>query len=137
MEPDETLPPDALAPSLAAIEAMAQEALDAMPALFRERLGALVLHVEDFAEDSVLDDLGIADAFALTGLYQGVSLIHDSASFPQAEPARVFLYRRPILDEWAARGDVGLRELVAHVLIHELAHHFGWSDDEIDAILDT
>jgi predicted Zn-dependent protease with MMP-like domain len=90
--------------------------------------------VHDFADDAVLDDLGIEDAFELTGLYQGVDLSRRSVFDPSPEPARIFLYRRPILDEWAERGDVSLAELVAHVLTHEIGHHVGLSDDDIDAI---
>lgn len=126
---------DLFPPDLAAFEAMAHRAVDTLPETFRERLGPLVVHVEDFATQDVLDEMGIADAFELTGLYQGIALIHDSVTHPSPEPARVFLYRRPILDEWAARGDVGLFELVSHVVVHELGHHFGWSDEDMDAIL--
>jgi predicted Zn-dependent protease with MMP-like domain len=84
--------------------------------------------------DDVLDELGIEDPFELTGLYQGVDLGRQSVLDPSPEPARVFLYRRPILDEWAERGDVSLGDLVAHVLVHEIGHHFGLSDADIEAI---
>jgi len=126
---------DWIAPDIARFEALAHDALGEMPAGFRARLGALVVHVEDFAGDDVLHDMGIADPFGLTGLYVGVPLTEDSVIHPSPEPARVFLYRRPILDEWAARGDVGLKELIAHVLIHEIGHHFGWSDEAMDRML--
>jgi len=78
--------------------------------------------------------MGIEDAFELTGLYQGVDLGRRSVFDPQPQPSMIFLYRRPILDEWAERGDVTLEELVAHVLVHEIGHHFGLSDDAIHAI---
>ena len=74
------------------------------------------------------------DPFGLTGLYSGVSLAERSGFGAEPEPSRVFLYRRPILDEWAENGDVTLEELVTHVLVHEIGHHFGLSDPDIDAI---
>ena len=82
----------------------------------------------------MLDDLGIEDPFELTGLYSGVDLSQRSVFHAAPEPSRVFLYRRPILDEWAERGDVTLAELVTHVLVHEIGHHFGLSDEAIAAI---
>ena len=87
--------------------------------------------VEDFADDDVLDGLGIEDPFELTGLYQGVNLADRSVLDPIPHLSQVRLYRRPILDEWAERGDVTLGELVAHVLVHEIGHHFGLSDADI------
>ncbi len=132
MEHDADLYP----PSLTDFEAMAFEALGSLPENFLEKLGTLIVHVSDFADAQTLDEMDIDDPFELTGLYHGVSLIHDSISDPSPQPARVFLYRRPILDEWAERGDVGLRELIAHVMIHEIGHHFGWSDEEMDRLLD-
>ena len=124
----------AAAPSLDDIAALAEAAFAELPSRFRELAGEVVFRVDDFPDEEVLDDLGIEDPFELTGLYQGVDLSQRSFSGPAAEPARVFLYRRPILDEWAERGDVTLAELVAHVLVHEIGHHFGLSDDDIDAI---
>ncbi|MEN0078582.1 MAG: metallopeptidase family protein, partial [Pseudomonadota bacterium] len=85
-------------------------------------------------EPTILSDLGIEDPFVLTGLYQGIPLIDDSATFPSESGPMIFLYRQPILAEWCQRGDVGLGDLVAHVFIHELGHHFGWSDEEIYAL---
>ena len=90
--------------------------------------------MDDFAPDQVLEELGIDDPFELTGLYQGIDLAHRSSFDPSPEPARVFLYRRPILDEWAERGEVSLDELITHVLVHEIGHHFGLSDADIDSI---
>ena len=123
-----------LPPSLDDLAALAEQAFAALPEGFRKLTGDVVFRVDDFAEDQVLDDLGIADAFELTGLYQGVDIGRRSVFDPNPEPARIFLYRRPILDEWAERGDVTLAELVAHVLVHEIGHHFGLSDADIDAI---
>ena len=125
---------NAAAPSLEEIAALAEAAFADLPAAFRRHTGDIVFRVDDFASDEVLDDLGIADPFELTGLYQGVDLVRQSVLDPSPEPARIFLYRRPILDEWAERGDVSLGEMVTHVLVHEIGHHFGLSDDDIDAI---
>ncbi len=95
-----------------------------------------MVHVADFAEDEVLNELGIEDPFELTGLYSGIALTERSVSDIMTMPDAVWLFRRPILDEWAARGDVALDALIAHVLVHEIAHHFGMSDDDIAAIDD-
>ncbi len=78
-------------------------------------------------------DLGIDDPFALTGLYEGVPLTEASLSDPQG-PSVIWLFRRALLDEWIARGDIGLADLVTHIYVHELAHHFGWSDAQIAEI---
>jgi predicted Zn-dependent protease with MMP-like domain len=124
------------APSLEDFDEMAAKAFAAMPEIFRARCGNVLVRIADFAEDDVLDELGIDDAFELTGLYDGVALTEKSFSAPIAMPDTVWLFRRPILDEWAARGDVPLDRLIAHVLVHEIAHHFGMSDDDIAAIDD-
>ncbi|QUD87020.1 metallopeptidase family protein [Phenylobacterium montanum] len=123
-----------LAPSLDDLAAIAQIAFDELPAEVRRLTGEVAFRIEDFAEEEVLAGLGIEDPFGLTGLYSGIDLIRRSVLDPAPETAMVFLYRRPILDEWAERGDVTLAELVRHVLVHEIGHHFGLSDDDIDAI---
>jgi predicted Zn-dependent protease with MMP-like domain len=123
-----------LAPSLDDLAALAGAAFAALPEGFRRMTGDVVFRVEDFATAEVLEALGIEDAFELTGLYQGVDLSRRSVFDPAPQPSLVFLYRRPILDEWAERGDVTLEELVAHVLVHEIGHHFGLSDDAIAAV---
>ena len=125
---------DATAPSLDQIAALAEAAFADLPQRFRRQAGDIVFRVDDLPSDDVLDELGIEDPFELTGLYQGVDLGRQSVLDPSPEPARVFLYRRPILDEWAERGDVSLGDLVAHVLVHEIGHHFGLSDADIEAI---
>jgi predicted Zn-dependent protease with MMP-like domain len=125
--------PSAVPPSLADFEAMANTAWDKLPSQFRELAGDVVIRVEDFASDDILDELGIEDPFDLTGLYQGVSLDKQSVSDVPREPDLVFLYRRPILDEWAG-SDEELGHLVAHVLVHEIGHHFGFSDDDMETI---
>ena len=124
---------DALAPSLADFEQLANLAWNRLPAEFRRASGDLVIRVEDFASDEVLDTMQIEDPFELTGLYQGVSIDRKSVSDMPQGPDMVFLYRRPLLDEWS-EGEVSLGHLVTHVLIHEIGHHFGLSDADIAAI---
>ena len=124
------------APSLGDFEEMAAAAYSEMPEIFRARCRNLMIRLADFAEDEMLDELDIEDAFELTGLYEGVALTEKSLSDPVAMPDTVWLFRRAILDEWAARGDVPLDRLIAHVLVHEIAHHFGMSDEDIAAIDD-
>ena len=124
------------APSLDDIAELAQAAFQALPEAFRKLTGEVIFRVDDFASEEVLAELGIEDAFELTGLYQGVDLTRRSVFDPSPQPSMVFLYRRPILDEWAERGDVTLFELVTHVLVHEIGHHFGLSDDDIDRVED-
>jgi predicted Zn-dependent protease with MMP-like domain len=124
-----------LAPSLDDFATLAERAFSDLPEPFRGLAAEAVIRVDDFADDAVLDDMGIQDPFELTGLYQGVDLSRRSV-FEASPPPMIFLYRRPILDEWAERGDVTLEELVAHVLVHEIGHHFGLSDDDIDRIED-
>ncbi len=123
-----------IAPSLDDLAALAEAAFQTLPPHLRALAGEVLFQVADFADEEVLDELGIEDPFALTGLYQGVDLSRRSVMDPERRPSMIFLYRRPILDEWIERGDVTLAELVTHVLIHEVGHHFGLSDDDIDAI---
>jgi predicted Zn-dependent protease with MMP-like domain len=122
------------APSLDDLAALAEAAFQGLPEAFRKLAGEVVFRVDDFPSQEVLDALGIEDAFDLTGLYQGVDLTRRSVFDPQPHPSMVFLYRRPILDEWADHGEITLEELVAHVLVHEIGHHFGLSDADIYAI---
>ncbi|MBL8773583.1 MAG: metallopeptidase family protein [Phenylobacterium sp.] len=122
------------APSLDDLAELAERAFAGLPEGFRTLAGDVVFRVDDFPPDDVLEDLGIEDSFGLTGLYSGVSLAERSVFGPEPEPSRVFLYRRPILDEWAEHGEISLEELVTHVLVHEIGHHFGLSDAQIDAI---
>ena len=122
--------------SLEEMEAMARTAMARLPQAFRDRMHDIVFEVQDFATEEVLDDLGIDNPFALTGLYEGEALTERSIEHSGRMPPRVFLYRRPILDEWAERGDETLEHLVAHVMIHEIGHHFGLSDDDMHALED-
>lgn len=125
-----------IAPSLDDFENMARTAWDAMPAEFRALTGDIVFRIEDFADEEILTAMEIEDPFELTGLYQGVDLTQQSIMDPAPARAIVFLYRSPILAEWIDLGDVHLQDLVAHVLVHEIGHHFGLSDEQMDAILE-
>jgi predicted Zn-dependent protease with MMP-like domain len=121
------------APTLADFEILAAQAWNRLPADFRRMCGDLVIRCEDFALDEVLDQLGIESPFDLMGLYQGVSLDRQSVSDTPREPDMVFLYRRAILDYWADEGET-LGDLITHVLVHEIGHHFGFSDEDMEAI---
>lgn len=125
---------EATAPDAADIEAMALAAVEALPEAFRAPARAVALRIEDFASDEMLDGMGIQDPFELTGLYDGIPLTEKSVADQPGQPDAIWLFRRPILDEWVHRGDIALADLVAHVMIHELAHHFGWSDEDIATI---
>ncbi len=124
------------APTIDEFAELAEHALAALPARFRAMAGDVQMRVMDFPDEDVLDEFGIEDPFELTGLYQGVDLSRRSVSDPSPQPSMVMLYRRPILDEWCDRGDVSLGELISHVLVHEIGHHFGLSDEAIEAIED-
>lgn len=126
--------PESHAPSLALIEQLAHEAISTLPEPFRKPATLVRLRVEEFAEDEILEELGADDPFDLTGLYDGIPLTEKSMADQVIKPDVIWLFRRPILDEWAERGNVSIAELVSHVVIHELAHHFGWSDDDIASI---
>lgn len=123
----------AVAPSLADFEALASEAWNRLPSEFRKLCRDVVFRVEDFADDAVLDELELETPFDLMGLYKGVSLDRKSVMDQATEPDMVLLYRRPILDYWA-EGDETLGHLVTHVLVHEIGHHFGLSDADMEAI---
>ena len=123
-------------PSADEIEAIARRTLDTLPAPFAASLPDIVLRVEEFADDATLADMEIDDPFDLTGLYEGVPLTERSVDQSGTLPERVRLFRRPLLDEWASGSDT-LEHLVAHVLIHEVGHHFGLSDDDMHALEDA
>jgi predicted Zn-dependent protease with MMP-like domain len=124
---------DHVAPTLDEIEEIARETVANLPMAFRPEAEKVAIIVADFADEDVLKELEM-DAFDLTGLYDGVPLTEKSNWDVPQGPDTVWLFRRPILDEWAERGNVTIGDLVAHVTIHEFAHHFGWSDDDIAAI---
>jgi predicted Zn-dependent protease with MMP-like domain len=122
-------------PSADEIEAIARRTLDALPEPFSGSLGDIVLLVEEFADQHTLRSLGIDDPFGLSGVYEGIPLTERSVDQSGTLPERVRLFRGPILDEWSA-GEDTLEHLVAHVLIHEIGHHFGFSDADMHALED-
>jgi predicted Zn-dependent protease with MMP-like domain len=123
-------------PSADEIEAIARRALESLPEPFKQSLGDVVLLVEEFADDETLDAMGIEDPFDLSGLYEGIPLTERSVEQSGTLPERIRLFRRSILDEWAG-GNETLEHLVAHVLIHEVGHHFGLSDEDMHALEDS
>lgn len=127
----------ACAPSGEDFLAIAAAAFAALPDGFRAMCGNVVIQVTDFADEETLANFGMESPYELTGLYHGVDLTHKSIADPMGGPDHVFLYRLPILLEWCERGDVTLSELIAHVLVHEIGHHFGLSDDAMHAIEDA
>lgn len=125
--------PSLLAPDADAIEALARDALARLPEPFRQHLDGVVLRIEEFAEADVLAELGIANPFDLSGLYSGRPIGDKSVLDSGALPDMIHLYRRPLLDEWIETG-VALDALIAHVVIHEVGHHFGLSDEDMHAL---
>lgn len=123
----------AQAPSLAELEAIADQAFKRLPRRFRDLCKDVVIRVEDFPTDEVLGALGAESEFDLLGLYHGVDLARQSVMDPAAMPEMVFLYRRPILDYWAEHEET-LGAIVTHVLVHEIGHHFGLSDADMHRI---
>ena len=124
---------DKRAPSLAELEALAALAWKRLPRQFRELCDNVVIRVEDFPTDDVLREMGLESPFDLLGLFQGVSIDRRSVMDPAGMPNMVYLYRRPILDYWAEY-DETLGHLVTHVLVHEIGHHFGLSDADMERI---
>ncbi len=124
------------APGPEAIERIARDAIVRLPAEFAAHLGDIVLIVEEFADDATLTALGLEHPLDLTGLYHGRPLGEKSSMDSGALPDRIHLYRRAILDEWIETG-VRLDDLVVHVTIHEIGHHFGLSDDDMHALEDA
>jgi predicted Zn-dependent protease with MMP-like domain len=129
-----TLSADLLAPSLDDLETIARDAYAALPDTFRALAGEVPIRVTEFPEEDVLRDLGIESEFDILGLFQGVGMAHHAA-VPQTGqmPNQIWLYRRPILDYWAEHEET-LGAVVGHVLVHEIGHHFGLSDDDMEAI---
>ena len=123
----------AKAPSLDEIEVLAAAAFRRLPQRFRQLCGNLVIRVEDFPADDVIEEMGLESEFDLLGLFHGVGLPFQSESAPVQMPNLIWLYRRPILDYWAEH-DETLGKIVTHVLLHEIGHHFGFSDEDIAAI---
>ncbi len=114
--------------------AIARQAIAAFPAPFAEKAQEVALQVVDWPPEEFLRDLDMDDPLELTGLYDGIPLTEKSVFDQPMGPDTVWLFREPILAEWRDRGDIDLADLVAHVTVHEFAHHFGWSDDDIATI---
>ena len=128
MSPTGTLPP-----SIADIEGMAQAAVERLPDLFRDHLSSTLLRVEDFPDADVMAEMGLESEFDILGLYQGRHVGMKGDEPTGALPDIIFLYRRPMLEEWAETGE-SLEHLVTHVLVHEVGHHFGLSDADMERI---
>ena len=122
-------------PSAADIEVIARRTLDRLPSPFADSLGEIVLLVEEVADAETARSVGLRHPMQLSGLYEGVSLNRRSVQQSGTLPERITLYRRPIIAEWQSTG-VGLDELVSHIVIHEVGHHFGFSDDDMHALED-
>jgi predicted Zn-dependent protease with MMP-like domain len=121
------------APSLGDIEALAQRALATIPKELKGHLGPLVIRVEEFPDEETEEAMQLESPFDILGLYHGVALPHQSVSNPRTQIDMVFLYRRPILDYWCETGE-NLDDVVRHVLIHEIGHHLGFSDEDMERI---
>ncbi len=122
-----------LPPSLADLDTMAQKALAAIPEELKRHVGAVVIRVEEFPDEDTEEEMDLESPFDLLGLYRGVALPRQSVSSPRPGIDMIFLYRRPLLDYWCETGN-DLYEVVRHVLIHEIGHHFGFSDEDMERI---
>jgi predicted Zn-dependent protease with MMP-like domain len=122
-----------LPPSLADLEALAARALAAIPRRFKRHLGQVLVRVEDFPDKETERAMRLDSPFDLLGLYRGVALPHKSVSDPLPHTDAIYLYRRPILDYWCETGE-DLADIVRHVMIHEVGHHFGFSDEDMERI---
>jgi predicted Zn-dependent protease with MMP-like domain len=120
-------------PSLADLEDLAREALDSLPAPLRQAVEGVPIHVEDFPDEETCAEMELESPFDLLGLYHGISLPEKSIAQVVQDHDRVFLYRSPILDYWCETGE-DLTHVIRHVLIHEIGHHFGFSDEDMEAI---
>jgi len=122
-----------LPPSIAEIEALAKRALAALPRRFKRHLGDVVIRVAEFPDRETERAMRLDSPFDIMGLYRGVALPHKSVSDPLPHMDAIFLYRRPILDYWCETGE-DLGAIVRHVMIHEIGHHFGFSDEDMERI---
>jgi predicted Zn-dependent protease with MMP-like domain len=125
--------PPSLPPSIADLETLAERALGTIPAELKRHLGRVVIRVDEFPDTETEVEMELDSPFDILGLYRGVSLPRKSVSDARADPDMIFLYRRPILDYWCETGE-DLYTLVRHVLIHEIGHHFGFSDADMERI---
>lgn len=121
------------APNLDAFEAMGRDAFASIPEQMRRLLGDVVIRVQDFPDEATMEEMGLASPYDLLGLYRGVPVGYKSAGALPGEVDMIFLYRRPILDYWDA-GAEDLSDVIRHVLIHEIGHHFGLSDEDMERI---
>ena len=126
-------PDNATAPSLDDFARLARRAFDGLPAEFRAAAGEVVFRIDDFADEDILAEFGMEDPFELTGLYSGRPVGEQSSMISGELPAVIHLFRRPLLDEWCETG-VALEDLITHVIVHEVGHHFGFSDEDMHAI---
>jgi predicted Zn-dependent protease with MMP-like domain len=122
-----------LSPSLADLEALAGQALAGLPRRFKRHLGEVLIRVEEFPDRETEQAMALDSPFDIMGLYRGVALPHKSVSDPLPHMDAIFLYRRPILDYWCETGE-DLYDIVRHIMIHEIGHHFGFSDEDMDRI---
>jgi predicted Zn-dependent protease with MMP-like domain len=122
-----------VAPSLAEFEQLASRALAAIPDELKRHLGPVVIRVDEFPDEETEEEMGLESPFDILGLYRGVALPLKSVADPRPHIDMIFLYRRPILDYWCDSGET-LQTIVRHVLIHEIGHHFGFSDDDMERI---
>jgi len=120
-------------PTVADLESMADEALATIPEPLRRHVGNVLIRVEDFPDEETEREMELESPFDLLGLYRGVDLTRQSVMDVRQTMDAIFLYRRPILDYWCETGEE-LYGIVRHVLIHEIGHHFGFSDDDMDRI---
>jgi predicted Zn-dependent protease with MMP-like domain len=120
-------------PTLGEIETLAERALETIPCEVTAQLGQLVIRVEEFPDEETEAAMELESPFDILGLYRGVALPHKSVTDPHAQIDMVFLYRRPILDYWCETGE-DLAAVVRHVLIHEIGHHLGFSDEDMERI---
>jgi predicted Zn-dependent protease with MMP-like domain len=120
-------------PTLGDLEALAERALTSIPERLKRHLGRVVIRVVEFPDEETEREMGLESPFDILGLYRGVALPHQSVHDPRVDPEMIFLYRRPILDYWCETGE-DLYAVVRHVLIHEIGHHFGFSDDDMERI---
>ncbi|MGE3475523.1 MAG: metallopeptidase family protein [Rhodospirillaceae bacterium] len=120
-------------PSLADIDTLAREALGVLPEELRAFTEGVVVLVQEFPDDAVMAEMELESPFDILGLYSGVSLAEKRVEASGGMPDMVFLYRRPILDYWCETGE-DLKHVVRHVLIHEIGHHFGFSDEEMETL---
>jgi predicted Zn-dependent protease with MMP-like domain len=123
-----------LPPTLSDFESIVEETISSLPNAIEPVARQVAVRITDWPDVEMLTDLDLEEPLELTGLYDGVPLTERSVMDQPASPDIIWLFRRPILDEWVERGNIALSDLVRHVYIHELAHHFGWSDDDIATI---